>query len=176
MNTQNVDATVEAIHFGPARGTDGASREFELHIAGPELRSGGQRIELRPQSVQLLAILLRRSGRLVTLEELRHELWGEQRLAWRNSLHQCVRDLRRALDDDAHAPRFVATVARVGYRFVGELASPVSPELEAPSGWRRVWHALHRPLRRPSLAFVAGFAVAALIPFSWLLVCTILAD
>ena len=73
---------------------------FELQVETDELRCDRRPVALRPQAVRALSLLVRRGGRLVTVDELRAELWGNQHLEWRNSLHQCVRDLRRALSDD----------------------------------------------------------------------------
>ncbi len=148
------------IGFG-ASGAQGSRRlEFELDARTLELSHQGRPLELRPQAVQLLAILLRNEGRLVPIEELRGELWGEQHLEWRDSLYQCVRDLRRALSDDARSPRFVANVPRLGYRFVG-MSAPIVPSVPGPN-------------RRHSIAFAAGFAAAVLLPVSFFILCVAL--
>ena len=98
---------------------------------------------------------------MVTIEEFRNELWGDQIVGWRASLHQCVRDLRRALADDARSPSFVATVSRMGYRFVGERMPQVEPRT------------IRGLLRRPSVAYAAGIATAVLLPASLLVLCIV---
>ena len=159
------------IRFGPA---SGARAEFELDVESLELRCDGQPVALRRQAVRALALLLRREGRLVTIDELRQELWGNQVLDWRSSLHQCIRDLRRALSDDARSPRFVATVARIGYRFVGS-----RPQREAPGVSRGVPGTQEAGLpvmSRPWVAYAAGLATALLVPASILVACILLAS
>ena len=159
------------IRFGPADATSGARGQYTLDLDTLELRRGGQPICLRPRAARLLAVLLRHGGRLVSTAELRRELWGDRHVEWRNGLHRCVRDLRRALADDARQPRFVATVARLGYRFVGERPRAQESEFTAPSSPAR----LVRGFRRPSVAFATGFAAALLLPVIFLLACLALA-
>ncbi len=168
---QTGHATAVTIRFGPA---SGARAEFELNIESLDLRRNGQPVALRRQAVRALALLLTREGRVVTSDELRRELWGDQVLDWRSSLHQCIRDLRRALSDDARSPGFVATVARIGYRFVGS-----RPQRETPgtsSAAPGSYGAKLRGIRRPWVAYVAGLATALLVPASLLMLCVILAS
>jgi cholera toxin transcriptional activator len=51
--------------------------EFELDTRAGELRRNGSRLKLQPQPFKLLALLVRRSGVLVTRDEIRHELWDD---------------------------------------------------------------------------------------------------
>jgi DNA-binding winged helix-turn-helix (wHTH) protein len=109
----------------------------------------------------LLDLLLGDAGRMVPIEALRRALWGDSHLEWRNGIHRCVRDLRAALGDDARHPRFVATVARLGYRFVGERTKAEPAAAPAPA----------RERRRHTAAFAAGFVVALTLPLMLLLLC-----
>ena len=111
-------------------------------------------------------------GRLVTTDDFRQELWGDLYLGWRNSLHQCMRDLRRALSDDIRNPRYVATVARLGYRFVGQQAGDADNSIASSGYSGKIPHAF----RRQSFAFAAGFAAALLVPASFLGYCMIIAN
>ena len=157
----------DTIRFGPANTLDDARGQYTLDLVSFELRHQGRPIRIRPRAARALALLVRNEGRLVPCEQLRLELWGDRHLEWRNGLHRCVRDLRYALADDARHPRFVATVARLGYRFVGELTPPAEREEPLPAAPSR----LACGGRRPSVAFVAGFAAALLLPVTLLLVC-----
>jgi DNA-binding winged helix-turn-helix (wHTH) protein len=169
-----VASVVQAVRFGPANPVGPERGAFQLNLETLELRHLGEPVALRPQAARALVLLLRHEGELVTIDELRRELWGGQHLEWRNSLHQCVRDLRRALADDPARPRFVATVARRGYRFVGDTTSKADRELSVAEpkhagALREVW-------RRPWVAFVAGAATFVLLPISLLmLLCAVLA-
>lgn len=83
-------------------------------------------IHLRPQVFRLLGLLLREAPRPVAQQDLIDEIWGLAHVS-PSSIQRAVSELRTALDDDAKNPRFIATVHRRGYRFVGEM------ETEAPT-------------------------------------------
>ena len=110
---------------------------FELDARSGELRRHGLKIRLPDQSFQILRALLMRPGDLVTREELRQILWtAETFVDFEVGLNSAVRKLREALDDSADNPRFVETVPRRGYRFVGSIVAPAvgpAPPAEAPS-------------------------------------------
>lgn len=89
-----------------------------------ELRRGRLPIQLRPQATRALRLLLSRSNRLVTQEELRREIWGDTIVEWDTGLHQVMCQLRRALQDDPKDPAYIETVARRGYRFKHNLGVP----------------------------------------------------
>jgi len=162
--------TPDRARFGPAGSRGDLRAEFELDPERLELRRGGQPVAVRPHVLRALAVLLAQPGRLVPAGELRRQLWGSQHLEWPNALHQVVRELRRALGDDARRPRFVATVPRLGYRFVGE---PVPASASGPPS--PLMGRVRRALRWPPGAFAAGFATAVLLPFAFVVVCALLA-
>lgn len=98
---------------------------FEVDLALGQLRKRGVRIRLREQSFQILASLLECPGQLVTRDDLRRRLWTDTVFVdFDNSLNIAVARLREALGDSADRPRFVETVPRRGYRFIGTLSSP----------------------------------------------------
>jgi TolB-like protein/DNA-binding winged helix-turn-helix (wHTH) protein/Tfp pilus assembly protein PilF len=98
---------------------------FELDAQSGELRRHGLKIRLPDQSFQILRALLIRPGELVTRDELRQLLWtAETFVDFEVGLNSAVRKLREALDDSADQPRFVETVPRHGYRFVGPVIGP----------------------------------------------------
>ena len=102
-------------------GSEGALRfgAFELDERARELRSGTSRIRLQDQPFEILRLLLRRPGDVVTREELRRQLWPDGTYVdFEHSLNAAVKRLRAALGDDADNPRFVETLPRRGYRFV----------------------------------------------------------
>ena len=98
---------------------------FELDTNSGELRRHGLKIRLPDQSFQILKELLSRPGEVVTREELRRVLWTTDTFVeFEVGLNSAVRKLREALDDSADNPRFVQTVPRRGYRFIGPVSGP----------------------------------------------------
>ena len=87
-----------------------------------ELRKKGSRIRLQEQPLQVLAMLLEQPGEVVTRDELRARLWGSETFVdFEHGLHAAVNKLRSALNDAADRPRYIETIPRRGYRFVGTI-------------------------------------------------------
>jgi pimeloyl-ACP methyl ester carboxylesterase len=91
--------------------------EFELDPSAGRLIGRSGPVALTPKSLALLEYLALRSGRLITKQELLDAIWPGVYVA-DGALKVCVREIRRALDDDARAPRYVETAHRRGYRFI----------------------------------------------------------
>jgi DNA-binding winged helix-turn-helix (wHTH) protein len=109
---------------------------FELDLHAAELRKAGARLSLPAQSFDVLTLLLERPGDLVTREELRQRLWPSGTFVdFEHGLNAVVNRLRDTLGDSADRPRFIETVPRRGYRFVGsvERPSPTVPVAVEPS-------------------------------------------
>jgi adenylate cyclase len=93
--------------------------DFELDRGAYELRHKGNVVQLERIPLALLFLLASRPGQLVTRQQILDEIWGKNVfIDVENSINTAVRKLRRALDDDANAPHFVATVPAMGYRFL----------------------------------------------------------
>jgi TolB-like protein len=104
---------------------------FEVDAETRSLRKRGLRIQVRGQSVEFLLALLERPGLVVTREELKRRLWPEGIFAeFEDSLNSVANRLRDALGDRAARPKYIETLPRVGYRFVGSLARPASQAQE----------------------------------------------
>jgi DNA-binding winged helix-turn-helix (wHTH) protein/Tol biopolymer transport system component len=100
--------------------------EFEVALRTRELWNNGQKLILQEQPFQILAMLLERSGQLVTREELTKKLWPSDTFVdFEHSLNKAVNRLREALDDSAEHPRFIETLPRRGYRFIGQIEPSV---------------------------------------------------
>src|SRR2546425_11971122 len=100
------------VHFG----------EFELDTAARELYRQGTKLKLQDQPLQILQILLRRPGEIVTREELRQKIWlSDTFVDFDHGLYNAIKRLREALGDSAETPRFVETLSRRGYRFIGKI-------------------------------------------------------
>jgi DNA-binding winged helix-turn-helix (wHTH) protein len=90
---------------------------FEADLQSGELFRGAQRVALQRQPFQLLAVLLEKSGELVTRDELRVRLWPHGTVVdFEHSLNTAVRKLRRALADSCERPVFIETLNGRGYR------------------------------------------------------------
>ena len=92
---------------------------FELDPKSGELRKDGEIVRLPPQPFKVLLSLAMRSGEAVTRDEIRQEIWsGDTFVDFDQALNFCIRQIREALNDDAHAPRYIETLRRRGYRFL----------------------------------------------------------
>lgn len=100
---------------------------YELEIAKGRLRKYGVRIRLERKPFQLLLALLEQPGTLVTRNDLRRRLWGEDVFVdFENGVNVAVKKLRTALGDSAEAPVYVETIAGEGYRFKGSVETVLS--------------------------------------------------
>jgi TolB-like protein/DNA-binding winged helix-turn-helix (wHTH) protein len=138
---------------------------FELHIRSRELRKQGVRVKLQEQPFQVLQVLLERPGEVVTREELRQRIWSSDTFVdFEGGMYNAVKKLREALSDTADTPRFIETLPRRGYRFIGAVngnadAAPTgqeSPKLATENGSA----VSHRGLR---IGLGAGLAIGVLL-------------
>ncbi len=107
--------------FHPAQGTIRFGA-FELDFRASELRKQGTKVKLQEQPFQILQVLLRRPGEIVTREELQQKIWPSDTFVdFDHGLYNAIKRLREALGDSAETPRFVETLSRRGYRFVGTI-------------------------------------------------------
>jgi TolB-like protein/DNA-binding winged helix-turn-helix (wHTH) protein/Tfp pilus assembly protein PilF len=151
---------------------------FELDMAAHELRRQGTRIRLQEQPFQILSLLLEHAGHVVTREEMRRKVWPSSvYVDFDHGLNNAIARLRDALGDDREAPRYIETLPRIGYRFVGQVDETAAPSARndgrsandghtvlappAPvttaSGWRR------NPRRLTGAALVLLGALAVLL-------------
>ncbi|MGH9660104.1 MAG: winged helix-turn-helix domain-containing protein, partial [Bryobacteraceae bacterium] len=130
---------------------------FEFDDESGELRKHGARVALQPKAQQLLGILLENPGNVITREELRRRLWDEGTFVdFESGLNTTANRLRIKLGDSATTPRYVETLPRVGYRFIGPIERADRPLAEPP-----------RPRRRLLAAAVAAAAVVLLAGLAW---------
>ena len=109
--------------------------EFVLDTRSGELRRGSYRVRLRPQPAAVLEYLLQRPGDVVSRSDLRDVLWPEGTFVhFDHGLNSCIKQLRAALLDSRSAPRFLETLPRRGYRFIGPVAASQALR-EAAGGW-----------------------------------------
>jgi DNA-binding winged helix-turn-helix (wHTH) protein len=107
--------------------------EFEIDLQSAELWVRGNRTRLQDQPFQVLRVLLERHGEIVTRDELKRKLWpADTFVDFDDGLNTAVRKIRDALGDSAEKPRYIETIPRRGYRFVGRLADVASAILPSP--------------------------------------------
>jgi DNA-binding winged helix-turn-helix (wHTH) protein len=95
-----------------------------LDLGDERLWCGTQAITLRPKAFALLRYLVEHAEQLLAKDTLLEAIWPETTVS-EVVLAVCIRELRRALGDDPKAPRFIETVHRRGYRFIGTI--PIKP-------------------------------------------------
>src|SRR5271163_2872533 len=113
---------------------------FELDASSGELRMGDTRLTLQPQPFKVLALLVARSGRIVTREEIRRQLWSTGTFVdFEGGLNFCIRQIRKTLGENARKPRYIETIHRRGYRFIAAVSridhaspDPFSSAVSAP--------------------------------------------
>jgi serine/threonine protein kinase/DNA-binding winged helix-turn-helix (wHTH) protein len=116
---------------------------FDFHTG--ELRKHKVKLKLVGQPLEVLALLLERPGNLVTRDELRRRLWPHDTVVdFDYGVNMAIYRLRQALGDDSETPRYIETLPRRGYRFIGEVelltppppavpgAEPASPPVSLP--------------------------------------------
>jgi TolB-like protein len=97
--------------------------KYEVDVSAGRLLKRGTRVKLRDQSFRILTMLLEQPGKVVTREQLRQQLWPEDTFVdFDNILNNAVARLREALNDSAEHPRFIETLPKRGYRFIGSLS------------------------------------------------------
>lgn len=145
---------------------------FEVDLRAGELRKGGIKIKLYGQPFNVLVALLERPGQVITREELQQKLWASDTFVdFEHSLNKAVNKVREALGDDADNPRFVETLPRRGYRFIGSVESisaglqQLSDNLTPPSGKHANASAvaLHASPRRVLLWCLSTVALATIV-------------
>ncbi len=129
MSLPSSTPSPRAYRFGP----------FELDLSSGELRRHGLKVRLRGRPIEILVCLIEGRPGIVSREDLRARLWSSDTFVdFDHGLNSAMNRLREALGDGAEHPRYVETVPRRGYRFIGQVevvedpASVPPPDREAP--------------------------------------------
>lgn len=144
--------------------------DFRLDATERQLWRGEERVELSGRYLDALVLLVREHGQLLSKERLFEEVWSGV-IVSDSALTQCIKEIRKQLGDDAGEPRFVQTVPRYGYRFIGVVEVVEAPQATPESvGAAEDRSAIARPERRPleraireGLAGTLGGGVAGLV-------------
>lgn len=127
---------------------------LSIDLAREQVFRGGIAVPLQPVPMKALMYLAQTGGRLVSRDELRRHLWPNTVVEYDKSLNVCIREIRRALDDNARAPSYLETVHGKGYRFIGHV------DLRARERLRTT---LFRPFRLEAVAIVVLLAGGVLL-------------
>ena len=131
---------------------------FEVDLAAGRLRRNGVRIRLPEQSFQVLAVLLKGAGDIVSREQLKQTLWPAATYGdFDHGVDKAVNRLRQALCDSAANPRYVETLRGRGYRF---LASTTSSDMRDTCQIRRQLRFMVFPFAELGPGSTDGFAEA----------------
>src|SRR5215813_9955022 len=109
--------------------------EFRLDLMEHRLLRGGKPVVLTPKALQLLAVLVQNSGRLLTKEELMKRIWPDSYVEEAN-LKVMIATIRRVFGEASNGRRYIETVPRGGYRFYADVLciDPAPPEkIETPN-------------------------------------------
>ena len=94
--------------------------DFVLDAQNFRVSKNGSAVTLTPRAFDVLELLISNAGQVVEKRQLFDEVWGETFVS-DNALTKIIKELRHALDDSAEAPRYIETVPKRGYRFIGNL-------------------------------------------------------
>ena len=138
----------DSYRFGP----------FRLDVRDHRLLRNGQPISLTPKVFAILRVLVENSGHLVTKEDLLKHVWPDS-FVEEGALNRAVSVLRKALDDNSSGQKYIETVPKRGYRFVGQIA-PFSDANDQPG-------VSVAPSRARSLVVAAGVLAVGLGGSAW---------
>ena len=126
FSAREVVARIRAVLRRVSRAGDGAGSgpleigELKLDAAAHVVTLAGEPVELTRKEFDLLELLMRNAGVVVTRERLLDEVWDVNWFGSTKTLDVHVSGLRRKLGDSADSPRFIHTVRGVGFRFSGQ--------------------------------------------------------
>ena len=137
---------------------------WSLHCGSGELAKGSLRVRLPAQPLLILEELLAHPGEVVTREQLVARLWPRGVVEYDTALNSAVRRLRTALGDSAATARYIETIPKRGYRFIGTLDPPVATPVAVSGGGNVARSTRTGPQHwRVAAAFVLGLATMLVV-------------
>jgi Tol biopolymer transport system component/DNA-binding winged helix-turn-helix (wHTH) protein len=135
---------------------------FELDLGTGELRKQGIKVRLQGQPLEVLKRLIENPGQLVSREELRRRVWSDDTFVdFDQGLNNSIQRIRDVLGDSAQTPRYIETIPKRGYRFVGAVASSQPEPARAPE--KSEPNIITRELRFVFVAFLTVACVGAIL-------------
>jgi pimeloyl-ACP methyl ester carboxylesterase/DNA-binding winged helix-turn-helix (wHTH) protein len=108
-------------------------RDHALDVDRRELRRGSELIAVEPQVFDLLVFLIHNRDRVVSKDDLIENVWGG-RIVSESTLTSRINAARRAIGDSGAEQGLIKTIARKGFRFVGDIDSDAAPGPTVQSG------------------------------------------
>ena len=102
---------------------------FEIDLQNRQLKKDGTAVALNSKYFDVLTLLVENAHRLVSKQEIFEQIWQDT-IVTDSALSQCIKDIRKALQDDAHNPRFIKTIAKHGYMFIADVQKEEYPSSE----------------------------------------------
>jgi Tol biopolymer transport system component/DNA-binding winged helix-turn-helix (wHTH) protein len=117
--------------------------DIQVDLSRMVVTRNGAVVALEPKAFEVLRLLIERRDRLVTKDELLDDVWRDT-FVTPNVLTRSVAQVRKAIGDDAHASKYIETVAKRGYRFIAPVSegavmpeAPARPATPAGTAWMR---------------------------------------
>jgi TolB-like protein/DNA-binding winged helix-turn-helix (wHTH) protein/Flp pilus assembly protein TadD len=108
---------------------------FDLDLQTGELRKSGVLLHLPPQPFKVLALLVSRPAQLVTREEIRNQIWGNDTVVdFEHGLNFAIKKIRDTLGDDPETPRYIETLPRRGHRFIAPVETASASGMHPDAG------------------------------------------
>ena len=104
---------------GSAGGDVLVAGDLEIDLASHIVRRDGATVEMKPREYDLLALLVKNSGRVFSRDQLLQQLWSQDYYGDRRTVDVHVRWLREKIERNPSKPERIVTVRGVGYRFDG---------------------------------------------------------
>jgi DNA-binding winged helix-turn-helix (wHTH) protein/TolB-like protein/Flp pilus assembly protein TadD len=144
--------------------------DVSVDVENFRVQKNGQTISLTPRAFDVLAILLKNSGRVVEKQEIFEFVWKDVFVS-DNALTKIIKEIRHAFEDPADQPRYIETVPKRGYRFIGKFKEEPDhavPENDTPS-------LAPRKISRPAFSrIVLALSLAGLVAISAFIVWTLM--
>jgi len=105
----------DAVPFAPAIKVAG----LEIDLLEQRVKAGASEVRLTSLELSLLYLLASNPGQTLARDEILDALWGADYVAESNVVDRHIRNLRKKLRENGRRPRFIGTVPRKGYRFLG---------------------------------------------------------
>jgi DNA-binding winged helix-turn-helix (wHTH) protein/tetratricopeptide (TPR) repeat protein len=137
---------------------------FEVDAESGELRKAGILLKLRPQPFRVLLLLIEQAGQVVSREEIQRCLWAESTFVdFEHGINFSINQIRGALADSAENPRYVETIPRRGYRFIGAVEQLPTSSITALKRAPEPEHEKAAPWHRLAIASLLTIVVATFV-------------
>jgi Tol biopolymer transport system component/DNA-binding winged helix-turn-helix (wHTH) protein len=140
-------------------------REFRLDCGRFELMRNSHELHVERKPMELLILLASREGQLVTRQEIAERLWSSEVFVdTEHGINTAIRKIRQTLRDDPEQPRFVQTVAGMGYRFIAPIHTLPSQQHSEMNSAAKTFPGIGDATETPMTAFPA--TAHAALPFA----------